>query len=358
MSLHVKLTVANAERSPLFDKVIIHSKSYSKAIPLRTMLWIALCLLTSGEPSKTRLEHTGTISETLDIAKQEVGYTVSEGKASKYGEWYVTYSQEEYFGKPNVPYTGLFISWVLNQTNVGCSGLPISYIPLVQKAAERDFAMISPHFVKRGDLIIFKTSPILMRIAIIESVVNTVDAGNTSQLVYIEGDVNGAVVRDTCLISDALSIIRPDYSDASTSFSFADTCNTNGVPLRNGPDGLYNLIARVPRNARIYHDGYMVGDWIHIEADGNIGWIDKRFSTYYSGARSDDTGWTMTAICIGDGVAFYKYEQGTVDKNTLLTRVNYGDEMLHDGKMSKNNRWAHVKFGEYEGWVNIPFLKF
>lgn len=281
------------------------------------------------------LSNSEKSAQVLDIARGEIGHCTR----SKYTDWYADLTNKEYFREDNVPYSAIFLSWVFHTCAVGCSGFPLSYIPLIRKAAERNFSTVSARFVSAGDVAVFESN----HIAIIERI-------DTSKITCIEGDISGCVDRVEYNLNDAICIIRPNYADAS--FSVSDTCNTNGPWIRSGPDPLYTSLKSLEKGESISLDGYEVGSWIHVKSGNTVGWLDKRFSTLYSGAGQTSDKWIFTVTCMGDSV----YIRNATSNGVRLGQAYYGNEMKHDGAI--NGSWAHVKFGDIEGWMSINYVKF
>jgi hypothetical protein len=62
----------------------------------------------------------------LDIARQELGYTVASGQQSKYGTWYAAGKDPAF---ASAPWCDTFVSWAAGKAGVGASVGAFAYVP-------------------------------------------------------------------------------------------------------------------------------------------------------------------------------------------------------------------------------------
>lgn len=165
---------------------------------------------------------SGTAADVLRVACNEVGYSrwADPQAGTKYGRWYAK-SHGASYAVNGVPYCAMFVSWVLAQAGVKCTGFPSAYCPSILKATHKAELLVDKRSAKAGDIVLFdwdggEVDHVGIVMSNEGSYLKTIE-GNTSDTSGGSQTNGGRVARKNRAFDYIKAVIRPHYKGASSS---------------------------------------------------------------------------------------------------------------------------------------------
>ena len=177
-----------------------------------------------------------TAQQVMVTACQEIGYSRWDDpeEGSKYGRDYAT-RHGAYFGASGVPFCAMFVTWCFRQWDATPPGGDFAYVPhVIQRAAATD-QLVNKYDAEFGDIVCFDWDGdgVADHVGFVYenhgSYVQTVE-GNTSSGSGGSQSNGGGVYSRARYWEDICAVVRPDYSDNTT------TPTTPAAPSYNHPD--------------------------------------------------------------------------------------------------------------------------
>ena len=177
-----------------------------------------------------------TADDVLRIAAAEIGYSRWDDPepGTKYGRWYAQKTGESYYGQSGVPYCAMYTSFVFDQSNVECAGLPGAYCPAMLAEAEAQGRTVPVAQAQPGDVVYFdwggdgESDHVGIVVANHGTYLETIE-GNTSAGSAGSQSNGGVVARRTRAFGTVCGVVRPNWSDESTPAPVDGKLEVDGV---------------------------------------------------------------------------------------------------------------------------------
>jgi len=165
-------------------------------------------------------KNTGNMrNDIIAVALTQVGYREGSNNYTKYGVWY---------GKPNSPWCGMFVSWCAKE-----AGIPTSVLKRTGVANPKSFGLTAKdgknYTPKKGDLFFKKSGSHVGLVYYTEGNYFYTIEGNT----YTSGVTVDCVMIRKRKISD-FNFASPDYSGSGSSSSTSSTSSTSSSSSSSG----------------------------------------------------------------------------------------------------------------------------
>ncbi len=164
-----------------------------------------------------------TADDVLRVAAAEIGYSRWDDPepGTKYGRWYAQKTGESYYGQSGVPYCAMYTSYVFDESDAECAGLPGAYCPAMLAEAEAQGRTVPVEQAQPGDVVYFdwgsdgESDHVGIVVANHGTYLETIE-GNTSNTSSGSQSNGGVVARRTRAFGTVCGVVRPNWSDEST----------------------------------------------------------------------------------------------------------------------------------------------
>lgn len=174
--------------------------------------------------------------DVLRIAAAEIGYSRWDDPkpGTKYGRWYAKKTGESYYGQSGVPYCAMYTSYVFDESDAECAGLPGAYCPAMLAEAEAQGRTVPVEQAQPGDVVYFdwggdgESDHVGIVVANHGTYLETIE-GNTSAGSAGSQSNCGVVARRTRAFGTVCGVVRPYYGSSGGDGTVSGKLDVDGI---------------------------------------------------------------------------------------------------------------------------------